>query len=140
MVSRPDRRDILSYLDGESDTSPCVDKNAPLEIAMQRPQPYVKAASSLASGSGISSSSISITSNKRSALSLDDKDHSDTDPSTGSKILKSNFMSDVSGASGAGTDQANSDGQLSQTAALNQQLIGRIAKNSMKQPPYPAVQ
>ena len=46
MVSRPDRRELLSYLDGEVDTLPSIDKNAPFEIAMQRPLPYVKSSGS----------------------------------------------------------------------------------------------
>jgi hypothetical protein len=46
VVSRPDRRELLSYLDGEVDTTSSIDKNAPLEIAMQRPQPYVKQSAS----------------------------------------------------------------------------------------------
>lgn len=53
MVSRPDRRDLLQYLDGEVETTPSIDKNAPLEITMQRPLPYVKSTS--APGSSVSS-------------------------------------------------------------------------------------
>jgi hypothetical protein len=49
VVSRPDRRDLLSYLDGEVESTPSIDKNAPLEIAMQRPQTYVKQSSSSSS-------------------------------------------------------------------------------------------
>ena len=62
VVSRPDRRELLSYLDGEVETSSSIDRNAPLEIAMQRPQPYVKTPavlSNLASGSiGVGGSSV----------------------------------------------------------------------------------
>lgn len=53
---------MLSYLDGELETSSSIDRNAPLEIAMQRPQPYVKTPavlSNLASGSiGVGGSSV----------------------------------------------------------------------------------
>jgi parafibromin len=39
---RPDRLKLLSYLDGEILTTPSIDRNAPLEIAMLVPQPYIK--------------------------------------------------------------------------------------------------
>jgi parafibromin len=42
VVSRPDRRELLMYLDGEIETTPSIDKNAPLEITMQRPFPFIK--------------------------------------------------------------------------------------------------
>ena len=37
VVRRPDRKDLLAYLKGETATSSAIDKSAPLEIAMQRP-------------------------------------------------------------------------------------------------------
>ena len=37
VVRRPDRKDLLAYLKGETATSGAIDKSAPLEIAMQRP-------------------------------------------------------------------------------------------------------
>lgn len=37
VVRRPDRRDLLAYLHGETNTSSNIDKSAPLEIALQRP-------------------------------------------------------------------------------------------------------
>ena len=60
VVTRPDRRDLLSYLDGEIETTPSIDKNAPLEIAMQRPQPYAKT-TTLSTQLNSSASSSSIT-------------------------------------------------------------------------------
>lgn len=51
VVSRPDRRDLLSFLDGEVETLASIDKNAPLEIAMQRPLPYVKSSATISSSS-----------------------------------------------------------------------------------------
>jgi parafibromin len=42
VVPRPDRKELLSYLYGETQTSSSIDKNAPLEITMQRPQPFKK--------------------------------------------------------------------------------------------------
>ncbi|CAF3941100.1 unnamed protein product, partial [Adineta steineri] len=36
-ISRPDRKDLLSYLQGQTATADRVDKNAPLDITMQRP-------------------------------------------------------------------------------------------------------
>jgi hypothetical protein len=55
-VSRPDRRELLSYLDGEVDTTSSIDRNAPLEIAMQRPLPYVKQSASTTAGAGAATS------------------------------------------------------------------------------------
>ncbi|XP_033119165.1 parafibromin-like [Anneissia japonica] len=37
VVRRPDRRPLLAYLNGETNTSASIDKSAPLEIASQRP-------------------------------------------------------------------------------------------------------
>jgi len=37
VVRRPDRKDLLSYLNGETTTSSNIDKSAPLEISLQRP-------------------------------------------------------------------------------------------------------
>ena len=42
VVLRPDRRELLSFLDGEVETTSSIDKYAPIEIAMQRPQTYTK--------------------------------------------------------------------------------------------------
>jgi hypothetical protein len=36
-ISRPDRKDLLAYLTGQTNTNDRVDRNAPLEITMQRP-------------------------------------------------------------------------------------------------------
>ncbi|OWF44257.1 parafibromin-like [Mizuhopecten yessoensis] len=41
VVRRPDRKDLLSYLNGETTSSASIDKSAPLEIPLQRP-PQVK--------------------------------------------------------------------------------------------------
>ena len=37
VVRRPDRKDLLAYLNGETATSANIDKSAPLEIPLQRP-------------------------------------------------------------------------------------------------------
>lgn len=37
VVRRPDRKDLLSFLNGETATSASIDKSAPLEISLQRP-------------------------------------------------------------------------------------------------------
>ncbi|XP_074654028.1 parafibromin-like isoform X2 [Tubulanus polymorphus] len=37
VVRRPDRKDLLAYLNGETNTSASIDKSAPLEISLQRP-------------------------------------------------------------------------------------------------------
>lgn len=44
VVRRPDRKDLLAYLKGETATSASIDKSAPLEIAMQRPMQVKRAA------------------------------------------------------------------------------------------------
>ncbi len=36
-ISRPDRKDLLAYLSGQTNTADRIDRNAPFEIAMQRP-------------------------------------------------------------------------------------------------------
>jgi len=36
-ISRPDRKDLLAYLQGQSNTADRIDRNAPIEITMQRP-------------------------------------------------------------------------------------------------------
>jgi parafibromin len=37
VVRRPDRKDLLAFLDGETNTSANIDKSAPLEVSLQRP-------------------------------------------------------------------------------------------------------
>ena len=37
VVRRPDRKDLLAYLNGETVASSSIDKSAPLEISLQRP-------------------------------------------------------------------------------------------------------
>uniref|UniRef100_A0A3B1JLU9 Parafibromin n=1 Tax=Astyanax mexicanus TaxID=7994 RepID=A0A3B1JLU9_ASTMX len=37
VVRRPDRKDLLSYLNGESSSSTSIDRSAPIEIGLQRP-------------------------------------------------------------------------------------------------------
>jgi hypothetical protein len=37
VVRRPDRKDLLACLNGETTTSASIDKSAPLEISLQRP-------------------------------------------------------------------------------------------------------
>lgn len=107
VVSRPDRRELLSYLDGEVDTTPSIDKNAPIEIAMQRAQPYIKTSSTISQNLG-STSSISI---KRVApVSLHDDQNSELDL-TGNKQAKL----DNEGAGGL-------------ASSLNQAEFGRISK------------
>ena len=36
-MRRPDRKDLLAYLNGETQSSTNIDKSAPLEIPLQRP-------------------------------------------------------------------------------------------------------
>ncbi|CAH1785859.1 unnamed protein product, partial [Owenia fusiformis] len=44
VVRRPDRKDLLAYLNGEISTSTSIDKSAPLEISLQRPTQLKRAA------------------------------------------------------------------------------------------------
>lgn len=37
VVRRPDRKDLLAFLNGETTNSASIDKSAPLEISLQRP-------------------------------------------------------------------------------------------------------
>lgn len=99
VVLRPDRRDLLSFLDGEVETTSSIDKYAPIEIAMQRPQPYVKSSSQ-----------------KRSAIMNDDDDHD----MSSSKQAKNDFQMDQSG------DQNGDKGQV--PASQKELFIGRLAK------------
>lgn len=39
VVRRPDRKDLLSYLSGETASSGSIDKSAPLEIPFPAPKP-----------------------------------------------------------------------------------------------------
>jgi hypothetical protein len=42
VVRRPDRKDLLAYLNGDTSTSASIDKSAPLEISLQRPTQGLK--------------------------------------------------------------------------------------------------
>uniref|UniRef100_A0A8C6U721 Parafibromin n=1 Tax=Neogobius melanostomus TaxID=47308 RepID=A0A8C6U721_9GOBI len=44
VVRRPDRKGLLSYLNGESSTSTSIDRSAPIEIGLQRPTQVKRAA------------------------------------------------------------------------------------------------
>uniref|UniRef100_A0A673LJA1 Parafibromin n=1 Tax=Sinocyclocheilus rhinocerous TaxID=307959 RepID=A0A673LJA1_9TELE len=44
VVRRPDRKDLLSYLNGESSSSTSIDRSAPIEIGLQRPTQVKRAA------------------------------------------------------------------------------------------------
>ena len=37
-IRRPNRKDLIAYLNGERDASPSIDPNAPLQIAIQMPE------------------------------------------------------------------------------------------------------
>ena len=106
---RPDRRELLSYLDGEIETSASIDKYAPIEIAMQRPQPYIKPSANAAS--------------KRPAMGNDDESESAND-SSHSKLAKAEYKMDTS-------EQLNSSGQQQHASAsqtTKEMFIGRLAQ------------
>lgn len=44
VVRRPDRKDLLGYLNGEASTSASIDRSAPLEIGLQRSTQVKRAA------------------------------------------------------------------------------------------------
>ncbi|XP_071379325.1 parafibromin-like [Centroberyx affinis] len=48
-VRRPDRKGLLSYLNGESSTSTSIDRSAPIEIGLQRPTQVKRAADEVSS-------------------------------------------------------------------------------------------
>lgn len=92
-------------MDGEIDTHPSIDKNAPIEIAMQRPLPYVKASSSISQNLATTNSSSAI--KRAMAASFDDKIN---DMDIGSKMAKHD----------------SEDGFAS--GLTQEQIIGRISK------------
>ncbi|XP_072919613.1 parafibromin [Hemitrygon akajei] len=49
VVRRPDRKDLLSYLNGETSTSASIDRSAPLEIGLQRSTQVKRAAEEISS-------------------------------------------------------------------------------------------
>uniref|UniRef100_A0A8C9RKN6 Parafibromin n=1 Tax=Scleropages formosus TaxID=113540 RepID=A0A8C9RKN6_SCLFO len=49
VVTRPDRKDLLSYLNGESSTSASIDRSAPIEIGLQRPTQVKRGADEVSS-------------------------------------------------------------------------------------------
>uniref|UniRef100_A0A3B3DD24 Parafibromin n=1 Tax=Oryzias melastigma TaxID=30732 RepID=A0A3B3DD24_ORYME len=49
VVRRPDRKGLLSYLNGESSTSTSIDRSAPIEIGLQRPTQIKRAADEVSS-------------------------------------------------------------------------------------------
>uniref|UniRef100_A0AAQ5WWV0 Parafibromin n=1 Tax=Amphiprion ocellaris TaxID=80972 RepID=A0AAQ5WWV0_AMPOC len=49
VVRRPDRKGLLSYLNGESSTSTSIDRSAPIEIGLQRPTQVKRAADEVSS-------------------------------------------------------------------------------------------
>ncbi|XP_053738979.1 parafibromin [Synchiropus splendidus] len=49
VVRRPDRKGLLSYLNGESSTSTSIDRSAPIEIGLQRPTQLKRAADEVSS-------------------------------------------------------------------------------------------
>uniref|UniRef100_A0A8D3A9M2 Parafibromin n=1 Tax=Scophthalmus maximus TaxID=52904 RepID=A0A8D3A9M2_SCOMX len=49
VVRRPDRKGLLSYLNGDSSTSTSIDRSAPIEIGLQRPTQVKRAADEVSS-------------------------------------------------------------------------------------------
>jgi len=99
-------------LDGEVETTSSIDKYAPIEIAMQRSQPYTKMTASSAS-SNQAGSSHNYNNNKRSAIDDDNQDHD--------MISKMNKSNDYS------MDTSN-DQQSGNNQTTKEQFIGRLTK------------
>ena len=108
---RPDRRELLSFLDGEIETSASIDKYAPIEIAMQRPQPYIKPSAANSAG-------------KRPALGNDDDDESANDSSQ-SKLAKAEYKMDTSESLNSASQQQQHASAAQTTKEL---FIGRLAQ------------
>lgn len=102
VVLRPDRRELLSFLDGEVETTSSIDKYAPIEIAMQRPQPYTK----------------QVSGQKRIALQNDEE--MDLDLSA-SKQAKMDYEETA-------MDTKTSDNKQAPTQTTKELFIGRLAK------------
>lgn len=99
---RPDRRELLSFLDGEVETTSSIDKYAPIEIAMQRPQPYTKPVSG----------------QKRNALQTEEEMELDL---SASKQAKMDYQETA-------MDTKTSDNQQAPTQTTKELFIGRLAK------------
>ena len=99
-------------MDGEVETTSSIDKYAPIEIAMQRSQPYTKMTASSAS-SNQAGSSHNYNNNKRSAIDDDNQDHD--------MISKMNKSNDYS------MDTSN-DQQSGNNQTTKEQFIGRLTK------------
>lgn len=107
VVLRPDRRELLSFLDGEVETTASIDKYAPIEIAMQRPQTYHK---------------ISSGAQKRAALQDEDIDLD----SSLSKQAKMDYKMDQSGP--LDSQNKNTEGQGAPLQTNKELFMGRLAK------------
>jgi parafibromin len=112
VVSRPDRRELLAYLDGEMDTTPSIDKNAPLEIAMQRPLPYTKS-STLTASTTATNATVSVSGGiQRPPQYITDLDE----------------QMDVDHRHLTSDNQTNNNKSVLDQASEKEKLIGRITK------------
>lgn len=110
VVLRPDRRELLSFLDGEVEATSSIDKYAPIEIAMQRPQPYIKSSSS---------------SSQKRQMQNDEESESDLLSTSLSKQAKMDYHMDQTG----GMDISSANPQNMQAPQTTKELfMGRLAK------------
>ncbi len=111
---RPDRRELLSFLDGEVETTSSIDKYAPIEIAMQRPQPYTKPSAG------------SVSQKRAAQVANDEELDSDILSTSLSKQPKLDYSMDQA------MDTSSSGGQGIQGSGSSQStkesFIGRLAK------------
>ena len=105
---RPDRRELLSFLDGEVETTASIDKYAPIEIAMQRPQAYTKSSGQ-----------------KRTALQNDEEIDLDL---SASKQAKMDYQIDQSNAMDLGKQASSQSMQAPASQTTKELFIGRLAK------------
>lgn len=108
VVLRPDRRELLSFLDGEVETTASIDKYAPIEIAMQRPQAYTKSSGQ-----------------KRTALQNDEEIDLDL---SASKQAKMDYQIDQSNAMDLGKQASSQSMQAPASQTTKELFIGRLAK------------
>lgn len=152
VVSRPDRKELLSYLDGEIETTGSIDKNAPLEITMQRPQVYAKTGlNNLSSGAGgfgagtttmpsIMNSSSSLMSNSINAtsnFSLNNNNKRifpDPDDPHGTSAKKisleytDHHQNDIEMTNAASLAESKASAAATAAAIVKSDFLGRIAK------------
>jgi len=114
------------YLDGELDTTSSIDmKNAPIEIAMQRPQPYVKATGMQSLAQPQSSAAANLNAGSIGANKRMYEDVYDQAEQTASKQAKTRPNENEQTSAGSSSEQQSA---ASQSTSLKEQFIRNITK------------